>query len=916
MDSYMKDIANPGQFEDKIYSLYQKEFEEKLENILIYGNKEFMSSLTAGVNIDLEDLYSTDIHGESVVQDLLEKYEKLIHDTLYYRHYAALNEAWNDYVNKTHEFSLLSHYRKHCRYSKAYAKHTCGGNFIQVEEKGKVKYVICVECKKSYLQDAILMYCNKCDQKYYSVSIPLDQDINTLPATWDKYHCNTMKAEKMRCIKCKETFFYNLTENMLVCLSCKFKVAPTEIAWNCVVCKVEFNTDARPFNPMEFKFCKQAIRQALLLKQRAKPYSVPCCNVSTYSTVFFHKAECSGDLFQGEYDKKTIVVCSKCKTMNYYDKFLWTCPKCMKRFKQKLEEEKKDYKITEQEKEANKQFASPEIRRNLNRSITVKEDSNFQFINGIKRMTIDATPTTMPFVSEPISEKKEAKPRSLLDILEERKKINSSKAKNDIVTNDQYKESSFMKKMQSEFVTETGKEQPKEELSALNEFNKFNKIYQDTSHYNDSKIDITQTSFHEGSNVVNVVKRVSKVYQNGNEIFKPIQEIPISPSKKPERVLVRYQTLQEFNRSPEIKLRPLNVYEQNDSTKVIQQRIVSKVEEHKPVIKFIDNPFSTSSPVKIPSSNARMSLNNENNIIRLESASISRPQTDFIKQITIDQKRLDKFNLNDYNVIKQVGEGSYGVIYLVEDRMRNKYAMKKIIAHNTTELQAFKSEFELVNEAQHPNIMKLYGMTSSKLDMTTYVLYILMELAEYDWDFEIKKRLKEKRPYSEDELRTLLRQLISCLAWLQKKNISHRDLKPQNVLYFGNGVYKLADFGEAKEVKITKQLNTIRGTELYMAPVLFDALRQNKEDISHNSFKSDVFSLGYCIIYAMNLCFNCLHDVREVKSMDDITRIVNKHFRNKYSQDIINVVLKMVDIDENVRYDFIELENYIISQKL
>jgi hypothetical protein len=60
--------------------------------------------------------------------------------------------------------------------------------------------------------------------------------------------------------------------------------------------------------------------------------------------------------------------------------------------------------------------------------------------------------------------------------------------------------------------------------------------------------------------------------------------------------------------------------------------------------------------------------------------------------------------------------------------------------------------------------MKLFGITSNKLDITTYVLYILMDLAQYDWDYEIKQRFKERRPYSEEELRSLMKLLITTLA--------------------------------------------------------------------------------------------------------------------------------------------------------
>jgi hypothetical protein len=914
MDLFYQDIANRTQFEEKICALYQKEFEEKLENILLYKNVEFINSLTAGVCIDLEDLYSAYVLDEQIIQDLLKKYEQIIQDTIYANNYVVLNKAWNDYVNKTDVFTIVSQFRKHCRYTKAFAKHTCDGSFIQ--------------CRKSYLHDSILMFCNKCDKNYYSAILPDNADTNLLPATWDKYHCNTMKAEKMRCIKCKDTFFYNLTENILICLSCGYRIASKDIVWNCVVCKEEFKTEARPYNAMEYKFCKQAIRQTLLLKQRAKPYSVPCCNVSIYSTIFTHKAECDGELYQGEWDKNAIVVCSKCKTMNFYDKFLWTCPKCMKRFKQKVTEEEikeiKDtfeYKVTSHEKKKDqkeqnsKQFITPDLKRAANRSNSMTVDA-FPVFTALKDLTASEISTKTPLnIVEVHEERKETKVRSLFEILEERKKINETKLINESGT--KYQGSPLVKNIEDQFVTKVfeypGINEQETASSAISEFNKFSSIYKDNStNYNESKIEVTQTSFNENNNVVNVVKRYVTKEIDG-KIIKPatVFEEP----KKQERVLVRYKTIQEFSsRTPEIKL--LKTPGTPKEKMVLERRIINEPQsEQKPIMKFItengnnNKNFIQDRRVTMPSlfSPVEDKLKNFQEEIK--------PKNDFIKNVIIEKKKLDKFNINDYNIIKQVGEGSYGKIYLVEDRMRNKYAMKKIIAHNSTEIQAFRSEFELVHEAKHDNIMKLYGMTSNKLDMTTYVLYILMELASYDWDYEIKMRLKDRRPYSEDELRGIMKQLINCLSWLQKKNISHRDLKPQNVLYFGKGVYKLADFGEAKEVKITKQLNTIRGTELYMAPILFDALRRNKEDIAHNSYKSDVFSLGYCVIYAANLAFNCLHEIRELSNMDDITKILNKHFKHKYSQNIINCILKMIDTDENKRCDFIELESYI-SQNL
>ena len=128
----------------------------------------------------------------------------------------------------------------------------------------------------------------------------------------------------------------------------------------------------------------------------------------------------------------------------------------------------------------------------------------------------------------------------------------------------------------------------------------------------------------------------------------------------------------------------------------------------------------------------------------------------------------------------------------------------------------------------------------------------------------------------------------------------------------GTKKYKLADFGEAKELlsdNATDQ-QTLRGTELYMAPILFFALRARKKIkyIQHNTFKSDVFSFGLCALFAATLGFNSIYDVRELKNNISIFVVVEKYLRFKYSDSVVNIISKMLDLNENSRCDFIALE--------
>jgi hypothetical protein len=285
-----------------------------------------------------------------------------------------------------------------------------------------------------------------------------------------------------------------------------------------------------------------------------------------------------------------------------------------------------------------------------------------------------------------------------------------------------------------------------------------------------------------------------------------------------------------------------------------------------------------------------------------------------VKNITnlLSSTKIPLFDVDNYKMLKQIGEGSYGIIYLVEEnKTHKKCALKKIIAHDYDEVKAFLNEFSLVHSIKHPNIMKIYGICVKVLDITTIAINVLMEMANADWDYDIKRHKEKNTKYTEKELISILRHLVCVLTYLQENKISHRDIKPQNVLIYRHGVFKVADFGEAKEVKLAKQVNTVRGTEFYMSPILYESVKQNCDDVKHNTFKSDVFSLGYCFIYAATLNFKAIFDIREVNDMEQIEMILKTYFNNYYSQQFIECILKMIEIDETKRFDFIELKEYI-----
>ena len=307
----------------------------------------------------------------------------------------------------------------------------------------------------------------------------------------------------------------------------------------------------------------------------------------------------------------------------------------------------------------------------------------------------------------------------------------------------------------------------------------------------------------------------------------------------------------------------------------------------------------------------------ENDIIKKDKELFNSIQTK-IKKI-LSKGKLPIFNIDNYKIEKQIGEGSFGHIYQVMNKKNYiKYAMKKIIANNLTSLETFQTEFEIVHQNNHQNILDILGICIRCLDQTTFVLYVLMDLALYDWDFEIESRKKQKKYYTEKELISILKQISSALVYLQKvKRIAHRDIKPENILVFNDGVYKLGDFGEAKITRLRRNnaRSTIRGTEMYMSPALFKALQDNKDDIKHDIYKSDVFSLGYCFVFAAVLDFKILEDIRILNNDFKVQKILQRILFLRYSKEFIELLFKMICINEEDRIDFIGLEKLLQEKK-
>ena len=374
------------------------------------------------------------------------------------------------------------------------------------------------------------------------------------------------------------------------------------------------------------------------------------------------------------------------------------------------------------------------------------------------------------------------------------------------------------------------------------------------------------------------------------------------------------------------KINNINYYsEQNNNN---NEKVPKKLIHNKFMFLNINN-NNNNKLNKIINTEFKETNNNEkNNLLNNtpnQQNSSNKPQAkvkskiDSMKNVIASQEMIEDLNKQsiipfftdkEYKYIRPIGEGTYGLIYLVENiRNKKQYALKKILCKDLYEIYKHKTQLELIYSMKHPKILELYNIQYKYLDSTTYAIYVLMDRAQNDWSVDIRKRIINQNPYKQEEIINILKQVVSGLSYLQQKNITHRDIKPQNILIFKNNIFKVADLGEAKSAENKIQQMTLRGSELYMSPILYEEYKKNKKEVLHNPYKSDVFSLGFSCLYAMNLKLKVIENIREFKNMKIIINSIKKDLtKNIYSDKLMEIIFKMIETDENKRYDFVELE--------
>jgi len=199
-------------------------------------------------------------------------------------------------------------------------------------------------------------------------------------------------------------------------------------------------------------------------------------------------------------------------------------------------------------------------------------------------------------------------------------------------------------------------------------------------------------------------------------------------------------------------------------------------------------------------------------------------------------------NYGRYEIVREVGRGSMGVVYQARDPRIDRLVAVKVLRQDRitsdTLVRRFLKEAKAIGRLNHPHIVTVYDVGEEK-----GTVYIAMEFLEGVSlaEFTPGKQLNVK------EIATIGIQLAETLDFAHLRGVIHRDIKPSNIIMQNDGNIKITDFGiahvEDPSDTMQTQVGEIMGTPAYMSPE--QVLGQTIDG------RSDIFSLGI-ILYELS----------------------------------------------------------------
>ena len=176
-----------------------------------------------------------------------------------------------------------------------------------------------------------------------------------------------------------------------------------------------------------------------------------------------------------------------------------------------------------------------------------------------------------------------------------------------------------------------------------------------------------------------------------------------------------------------------------------------------------------------------------------------------------------KLHLKNYRVIKKIGQGGMGHVYVAEDLSLGRLVALKVLAPYLVEdpeiLERFRFEARSQARLIHPNITMVYSFLEEDEKA-----YLVLEFVDGE---TLESRINREGRIAAKETGAIFRKILDAMGYAHSKGVIHRDIKPGNIAFTSDGNVKIMDFGIALNIAESGRLTRtghVLGTPHYMAP--------------------------------------------------------------------------------------------------
>ncbi len=247
-----------------------------------------------------------------------------------------------------------------------------------------------------------------------------------------------------------------------------------------------------------------------------------------------------------------------------------------------------------------------------------------------------------------------------------------------------------------------------------------------------------------------------------------------------------------------------------------------------------------------------------------------------------------KGQIGKYKILKKLGSGGFGTIYLSEDTYLKTLRALKIPHRIGTETEKLLQESVLQSKLlDHPHIVKL--LTVDIIDGT------IIMVMEYIKGTDIETLIDEEEKLSVKTSLHYFKQILSALEFAHKHKVIHRDIRPSNILIDEKNNIKITDFGTSTLLNEKQYATTRIGSPPYMAPEQFEGKAV---------FPSDIYSAG-CLFYEMVTGFPPIvmanpMEIYKMAKSGNITPLIKKN--TSVSTRLNWILMKTLSPDLSTRY--------------